>query len=219
MILDYYLSFNSKVCYFDIKKDFLNSFVYIRITSNDQVWNRPYAKTAVNQAANLLNRNSRSSTYSLTPHQPTATTLQNNAPGEGDIPPTHNDPNFYYNRDPRIHPVSMNPNVPPNIPLKSESFAIPQPFHGMSPPSLSPTLPHRGSVENRAPIFNSNVSSYSTIPAQPSPIDPTESSPPSISETFMEVLPSEITCPACILQVKHKKLQRIQRSVFFYVKF
>ena len=191
-----------------------SSFVHICITSNNQVWNRPYANTAVNQAANLLNRNSRGSTYSLPPHQPTATTLQNNVSGEGDILPTHIDPNFYYNRDPRIYPVPMNTrsNLPSNVPVKSESFSIPQSFHPMSPPSPSSALPH-GSVENRAPLFDGDVSSYSTIHTQPPPIDPTESSPPPISEPFVEVLPSEITCPACILQVKHKRTCRIQRSL------
>ena len=197
------------------KKRFPQFFcIYIRITSNDQVWNRPYAKTAVNQAANLLNHDNRSSTYSLSPHQPTATTFQNSISGQGDIPSTYIDPNVYFKRDPRDPPIPSNtrPNLPSNGPLKPELCSMPQTFSCMSPPYPPPAMPH-GSAETKEPIYDGNITSYSNMHSQPSSIDPTDSSPPPIPETFIEVLPSEITCPACILQVPYIRVYRIQRSL------
>ena len=185
----------------------------IHIAFNYQVWNRPYANTTVNQAVNLLNHNSRSNTsYSLPQNQPTADSMQNNVSGQGDILNTYPDPNILYsNRNSRINPIPTNdPSYypPPNIQLNTESYSMPQSFHEMSPHSPSSVLPS----SNRASIFEDAIDCYSSNYAQPSPINAIESSSPHNSETFVEVLPSEITCPACILQVKYKSNCSIQSS-------
>ena len=192
----------------------------IHIAFNNQVWNRPYANTTVNQAVNLLNHNIRSNTsYSLPQNQPTTACMQNNVSGQGDIMTTYPDPNILYNnRGSCINPLPTNdPDFyqPSNIHLKTESYSMPQSFHEISPPSPSSVLPD----SNRASIFEDAIDSYSSNYAQHSPINAIESSSPPNSETFVEVLPSEITCPACILQVKYNSNCSIQRSFVFHLNF
>ena len=221
----------------------MNNLPSSRLTKK-QVWNRPYANTAVNQAVNLLNRNSRSNpSYSLTQHQPptdvtTEKTLQNNNPSQGEIlnSSKNNDPAILYssNCNSRINPFMFSNDVttnssyhtPPYVPSSSvqasEPYLTPtQPnFPEISPPSMQ--LPQNSDVSNIAPTFDGRVNSYSNIHVQqqPFPIDPAaEPYSPPISEAFVEVLPSEITCPACILQVKHKRTCRIFREVLFYLEF
>ena len=201
--------------------EYLNvGFILMPIAFNNQVWNRPYANTAVNQAVNLLNYNSRSNTsYSLPQNQLTTSSMQNNVSGQGGIAPPYPDPsNSYANRNSCINPIAAaDPSLypPSNIQLQTEYYSMPPSFHEMSPPSPSSAIPH-SSVSNRASIFEGSIDSYSNNYAQASPIN--ESSSPPDSETFVEVLPSEITCPACILQVKHKETAAF-REVLFSSKF
>ena len=141
--------------------------------------------------------------------------MQNNVSGQGEIMATYPDPNILYNnRTSCVNPIPTNePSYYPhsNVQLKTESYSIPQSFHEMSPPSPSSVMP----ASNRASIFEDSIDSFSSSYAQHSPINAIESSSTPNSETFVEVLPSEITCPACILQVKYKRNCSVQRSFGF----
>ena len=153
--------------------------------------------------------------------QSTATNFHNSIPSANpETISTYNDPNLSYtNRNSCMNPIAMADQrsyCPSNVPLQTEPYSISQPFHEMPPPSSTTFLPH-DSATNGSSIFDGTVNSYSNVNAQnPSDMNFTDSSSPiPNSETFVEVLPSEITCPACILQGKYKKkLQNIYREVF-----
>ena len=186
------------------------------------MWNRPYANTAINQAVNVLNRDTRcNNPYPLPQPTSTATAnFQNNMPGPNlEKISSYEDSNLSYtNRNSCINPIAMADQRsygPLNVPLPTQSYSIPQTFHEMPPQTSSSFLPH-DSTTNGPSIFDGSVDSYSNINTQqPSNVNLNESSSPiPNSETFVEVLPSEITCPACILQVKYKKnRQNIYREV------
>ena len=191
-----------------MKASFLRPFCFIRFKFNAQVWNRPYANTAVNQAVNVLTRDNRcNNPYNLP--QPTSTSaanFQSNLPGPNQEQFAHcDDSNLSYpNRNSCVNPIAMAEQRsygPLNGQLQAQSYSIPQTLHDMPP---QPTfLPH-DTATNGPSIFDGSVNSYSNINVQqPSDMNHTDSSSPiPNSETFVEVLPSEITCPACILQVK-----------------
>ena len=164
----------------------------------------------------MLNRNGgrSDSSYSLPPpHQPNAAAnLQNYVSSQGDIPSEYstNPKQLYANRNSCINPIATNDArsfMSSNIPLYSETYSVPQEFQETYRPSLSTVIPSESSLNSDASRFDGTDTSYSNMNAQPSGINPTleSSSPTPIPETFVEVLPSEITCPACILQVKQKE--------------
>ena len=150
--------------------------------------------------------------------QPVSTTtmnFQNNISGPNpEKLSTYDDPNLSYtNRNSCINPIAMAEQRsygPLNVPLPTESYSIPQPIYELPSQTSSSFLPH-DSATNGPSIFDGTVDSYSNINTQqPSNMSLNEStSPIPNSETFVEVLPSEITCPACILQVKYKTAYRI----------
>ena len=168
----------------------------------DQVWNRPFSNNVANQAANLLNRNSRSSThYPLPQHQPT-TTLNHNVAGEAGQIPSNTTPTSYLNNDNAIfRPSSFNAHLRPNLLHQSEMYDIPRSFHQMSPPSPNP--PHAPPIQSRNRGLENKLNSFSGMALPSSAIEPNVSTttPPPVSGTVVDVLPTEITCPACILQV------------------
>ena len=147
------------------------------------------------------------------PHQPT-TTLHSNVTSEGNRP-TNAEHNSYF-RDPRLRPlpVTSRSDFRPNGSLKSESFSLPGSFSQISPPSQTPA-PNQTPFDGVPTMTDDNPSVYSYTTSPPYPIEPKDCSTAAYPETIIDVLPSEITCPACILQVKHKRACSFQRSLPF----
>ena len=147
------------------------------------------------------------------PHQPT-TTLHSNVTTEGDIPTDAEHNSFY--RDPRFRPlpVSSRSDFLPNGSLKMEPFSLPGSFSQISPPSPTPAS-NKTAFDAIPPMMDSNPRAYSYTTSPPYPIEPKECSTVRYPETVVDVLPSEITCPACILQVKQKQAYSFQRSLPF----